>query len=123
LIIQFLLCALFGVRFAYKLIPGGWSVPKKSQVGERLGIRVPHKLCVYLDDLVSFGLHSDTRSDVTRILLTNEVERLIREGFLEVKRVTGLPVKNRARAAGRLSAATAPITTGHNTASGNQFLG
>jgi hypothetical protein len=36
-------------------------------------------------------LHGDTRSDVARILLTNEVERLIREGFLEIRRTGGSP--------------------------------
>jgi hypothetical protein len=60
-------------------------LPKKSQIGERLTIRAPRQLCVYLDELVLFGLHGDTRSDVARILLTNEVERLIREGFLRIK--------------------------------------
>lgn len=73
-------------------------MPKKSQVGERLTIRAPRQLCVYLDDLVSFGLHGDTRSDVARILLTNEVERLIREGFLEIKKVSKLPVKDKTSA-------------------------
>jgi hypothetical protein len=71
-------------------------MPKKSQVGERLNIRAPHQLCVYLDDLVSFGLHGDTRSDVARILLTNEVERLIREGFLEIKKASKSPVRDKA---------------------------
>jgi hypothetical protein len=69
-------------------------MPKKSQVGSRLTIRAPRQLCVYLDELVLFGLHGDTRSEVARILLTNEIERLIREGYLQNRANSGLPAKD-----------------------------
>ena len=43
-------------------------------------------MCKYLDDLVELGLHGDTRSDVARALLTSQLERLIKDGFLELKK-------------------------------------
>jgi hypothetical protein len=59
-------------------------MPRKEQVADRIAFRAPHRLCVYLDELAAFGLHGDTRSEVARVLLTNEIERLIREGFLKL---------------------------------------
>ena len=60
-------------------------MPKKKQNGERLNLRVQSQLCEYLQELADLGIHGDTRSDVARTLLTYEVERLIRDGFLKLR--------------------------------------
>jgi len=61
-------------------------VPKKPRDGERINVRISLQLNRYLADLADLGLHGTTRSDVARALLTNEVERLIREGFIKIRR-------------------------------------
>jgi hypothetical protein len=64
-------------------------MPKKPKDGKRLNIRISSHLNRYLGDLADLGVHGSTRSDVARTLLTTEVERLIREGFLKLR-----PAKN-----------------------------
>ncbi len=58
---------------------------KKTLERERLNIRMSPTLHAYLGDLSDLGLHGDTRSDVARTLLTREVERLIKEGFIKLR--------------------------------------
>jgi hypothetical protein len=64
-------------------------VAKKSKDGERLNLRISVQLNGYLLDLSDLGVHGTTRSDVARALLTNEIERLIREGFLKMRSKDG----------------------------------
>lgn len=40
----------------------------------------------YLDDLVLLGIHGKGRADVVNALVVREIERLIREGFLQLRR-------------------------------------
>ena len=61
----------------------------KKQNGERLNLRVSYQLRDYLQDLADLGVHGDNRSDVARTLLTYEVERPIREGFLKLRSGSG----------------------------------
>lgn len=39
----------------------------------------------YLDDLVKLGLFGKARADVVNTLVTKELERLIKEGFLKLR--------------------------------------
>ena len=40
----------------------------------------------YLDDLSRLGIHGKNRSEVARTLVSQGIERLIREGFLVLRR-------------------------------------
>ena len=40
----------------------------------------------YVDDLVRLGIHGKGRADVVNAMVVREVERLIKEGFLELRK-------------------------------------
>lgn len=40
----------------------------------------------YLDDLVRLGIHGKGRADVVNAMVAREVERLIKEGFLQLRK-------------------------------------
>ena len=40
----------------------------------------------YLDDLAHIGIHGKTPSEVAKTLIGNEIERLIREGMLQLRK-------------------------------------
>lgn len=50
----------------------------------RLGVRFSSRIARYLDDLADLGVHGTTAPEVARKLVENEIERLIRDGFLKL---------------------------------------
>lgn len=40
----------------------------------------------YIDDLVRLGIHGKGRADVVNSLIAREIERLIKEGFLQLRK-------------------------------------
>jgi hypothetical protein len=56
------------------------NADEKSTV--RLGVRFSTRIAGYLDELADLGVHGTTAPEVARKLVENEIERLIKEGFL-----------------------------------------
>ena len=56
-----------------------------TEKAERINLTLTLAQKNYLDDLVNLGIHGRTVSEVARTLLSREIERLISEGFLEIK--------------------------------------
>jgi hypothetical protein len=54
----------------------------------RIYIRTSAEIAAYLEELVRIGVHGKTPSEVAKTLVGYEVERLIRERFLELRRPT-----------------------------------
>lgn len=50
----------------------------------RLSIRTSIEIIRFLDQLVAIGIHGKTRTEVAKVLISNEIERLIREGMLSL---------------------------------------
>lgn len=48
----------------------------------RLNIRSTPEVIGFLDQLAEIGIHGKTRSEVAKTLISNEIERLVREGIL-----------------------------------------
>lgn len=42
------------------------------------------EVVAYLDELARLGIHGKTRADVVNTMVVREVERLIKEGFLQL---------------------------------------
>lgn len=62
-----------------------WSMSSPEERGTtRLGVRFSLRIAEYLDQLASLGVHGTTAPEVARKLVENEIERLIREGFLKL---------------------------------------
>ena len=40
----------------------------------------------YVDDLVRLGIHGKARADVVNAMVVREIERLIKEGFLQLRK-------------------------------------
>lgn len=57
----------------------------KNDKGTRVNIRATKEVVEYLDDLARIGIHGKTRTEVAKILISNAVERLIKEGFLKLR--------------------------------------
>jgi len=56
-------------------------------MGEKLGncrinIRTSPEIFGYLGQLVTIGIHGKTKSEVAKTLISNEIERFIREGLI-----------------------------------------
>ena len=52
----------------------------------RVNIRTSPEIVGFLDQLAEIGIHGKTRSEVAKTLISNEVERLIREGMISLPR-------------------------------------
>lgn len=52
----------------------------------RIDIRPSEEVAAYLDQLAAIGIHGKTRSEVARTLVGYEIERLIREGILKLRK-------------------------------------
>ena len=52
----------------------------------RLTFSPSAQVVAYLDDLVRLGVHGKGRADVVNALVVREIERLIKEGFLHIRR-------------------------------------
>jgi hypothetical protein len=65
-------------------------VPRaKNLVGTaRLTFSPSAEVVGYLDDLVKLGIHGKGRADVVNAMVVREIERLIREGFLQLRKPT-----------------------------------
>lgn len=63
-------------------------MPKKPNPVEsaRVFIRPSKEVAAYLDELALLGIHGKTRSEVATALVGRGIERLIREGFLKLRR-------------------------------------
>ena len=64
------------------------SVPRDPNENgtARVDIRPSEEIAAYLDQLVAIGIHGKTRSEVARILVGYEIERLLREGILKLRK-------------------------------------
>ena len=51
----------------------------------RLTFSPSAEIVAYVDDLVRLGIHGKGRADVVNALVVREVERLIKEGFLQLR--------------------------------------
>lgn len=54
----------------------------------RVYIRPSGEVAAYLDQLAKIGIHGKTRSEVAKTLIGNEIERLIRERVLRLRKAT-----------------------------------
>ena len=62
----------------------------KNQVGTvRVSISMSTELAAYLDDLVKLGIHGKGRSEIANTMVAREVERLITQGFLTLRKPKG----------------------------------
>ncbi len=52
----------------------------------RLTFSPSAEIVSYVDDLVRLGIHGKGRADVVNAMVVREVERLIREGFLQLRK-------------------------------------
>ena len=52
---------------------------------KRINLRVQPKFHAYLEELARLGIHGDNPTEVAKVLLTLQVERLVREGFIKVQ--------------------------------------
>ena len=53
---------------------------------DRIQIRVSSQIATYLDDLVALGIHGSTPSEIAKHFVENEVERLIKDGILGIRK-------------------------------------
>jgi hypothetical protein len=54
--------------------------------GKRIYFTPSNEVLQYIDQLKARGVHGKTRPQIVERLIGNEIERLIREGFLTLKR-------------------------------------
>ena len=52
----------------------------------RIDIRPSQEIGAYLDQLAGIGIHGKTRSEVARTLVGYEIERLVRDGILKLRK-------------------------------------
>lgn len=52
----------------------------------RLTFSPSAEIVSYVDDLVRLGIHGKGRADVVNAMVVREVERLIKEGFLQLRK-------------------------------------
>jgi hypothetical protein len=55
----------------------------------RIYIRPSTEVEAYLQDLVTVGIHGKTKSEVAKTLISNQIERLIKDGILQLRRPDG----------------------------------
>jgi hypothetical protein len=59
----------------------------KNQVETtRLSFSPSAEVVAYLDELVRLGIHGKARADVVNGMVVREIERLIRENFLQLRK-------------------------------------
>ena len=52
----------------------------------RVNIRMSPEIIGYLEQLSTIGVHGKNRTEVAKTLISNEIERLIREGIIKLKK-------------------------------------
>lgn len=52
----------------------------------RLTFSPSTEIVAYLDDLVRLGIHRNGHAEVVNAMVVREVERLIKEGFLQLRK-------------------------------------
>jgi len=52
----------------------------------RLTFSPSAEIVSYVDDLVRLGIHGKGRADVVNAMVVREIERLIKEGFLQLRK-------------------------------------
>lgn len=52
----------------------------------RLTFSPSAEIVSYVDDLVRLGIHGKARADVVNAMVVREIERLIKEGFLQLRK-------------------------------------
>lgn len=52
----------------------------------RLTFSPSAEIVAYVDDLVRLGIHGKGRADVVNAMVVREIERLIKEGFLQLRK-------------------------------------
>ena len=62
--------------------------PPNANNTHRIDIRVSSQIATYLGDLVALGIHGSTPSEVAKHFVENEVERLIKERILTIRKPT-----------------------------------
>ena len=55
-----------------------------SDRAERLNLTLTIEQKRYLDDLAHIGIHGKTASEVAKVLISREIERLIKDGVLSI---------------------------------------
>lgn len=63
-------------------------IPKRRNAdnGPRLGVTPSAQVTRYLDDLVRIGLYGKTPTEVAGTLISQQIERLIREEILKLRK-------------------------------------
>ena len=56
----------------------------ESKENCRINIRTSVEVLVYLDQLAEMGIHGTNRSEVAKSLISNEIERLVRDGIISI---------------------------------------
>ena len=56
----------------------------KTDNNIRINIRTSSEIIGFLDQLVDIGIHGKTRSEVSKTLISNEIERLVRENIISL---------------------------------------
>lgn len=66
------------------------DVPRAKNLVEtaRVTFSPSAEVVAYLDDLVKLGIHGKCKADVVNAMVVREIERLIREGFLQLRKPT-----------------------------------
>lgn len=52
----------------------------------RVNIRTSPEITDFLEQLADIGVHGKTKSEVAKTLISNEIERLIREGMISLRK-------------------------------------
>lgn len=50
----------------------------------RINIRTSPEISGFLEQLVTIGIHGKTKSEVAKALISNEIERFIRDGLIRL---------------------------------------
>ncbi len=56
---------------------------------KRVSISASSEIRYYLEELAELGIHGKTPTEVAKSLISNEIERLIKDGILKIKRKNG----------------------------------
>ncbi|MGB9121962.1 MAG: hypothetical protein WCE73_15170 [Candidatus Angelobacter sp.] len=68
------------------MVPKWCTLTSMVEIGKkRINLRVQPKFHAYLEELAKLGIHGDNPTEVAKVLLTLQVERLVREGFIKLQ--------------------------------------